>query len=458
MTSEDFLGKIDRSLKALDRHRDLNAFIYADPEEISAAAESYAAGLDDKVGLLVEKTIGIKDNINVAGMPTTCASHILDDYQSPFDATVIKNIKEADGFIFGKTNMDQFAMGSSNEHSYYGVAKNPVDLTRVPGGSSGGSAAAVKAGIVDIALGSETGGSVRQPASFCGVVGLKPTYGRVSRYGLVAFASSFDQIGPFGRTVSDVAALTRIIAGHDPNDSTTVDIPVPEYLEDPINSVSDWTIGVPKQYFAEGLEPDVRAGIKSVIQWLEEQGATLVDIDVPHAEYSIATYYILTTAEASSNLARFDGMRYGLREEDSGLEETYLNTRSEGFGEEVKRRIMLGTYVLSAGYYEAYYSKAQKVRRLIKSDFDSAFKQVDVLLSPTSPTTAFEIGAKVEDPLSMYLSDIYTVSANLSGTPAMNLPVGEDSSGLPIGLQIMAKPFAEETIFQLGHYIEQNWT
>lgn len=457
MTEQDFLGKIDESLKALKEHEELNAFIYANPDEITASAEPYARGMESKSGSLAGKTIGIKDNINVTGMPTTCASHILDDLVSPFDATVIEKIKNADGFIFGKTNMDQFAMGSSNEHSYYGPAKNPVASSRVPGGSSGGSAAAVKAGIVDLALGSETGGSVRQPASFCGVVGLKPTYGRVSRYGLVAFASSFDQIGPFGTSVKDVAEFTQVIAGHDPRDSTTVDVPVSNYLKEPIDSVDDWTIGVPQQYFAEGIEPDVEDRIKSVIRWLEEQGATVVEIDIPRAEYSIATYYILTTAEASSNLARFDGMRYGLREEDTGLEETYMQTRSEGFGEEVKRRIMLGTYVLSAGYYEAYYSKAQKVRRLIKSDFDGAFEQVDALVSPTSPTTAFEIGAKVEDPLSMYLSDIYTVSANLSGNPAMNLPVGEDSNGLPIGLQIMAKPFAEETIFQLGHYIEQHW-
>ncbi|MCF7805184.1 MAG: Asp-tRNA(Asn)/Glu-tRNA(Gln) amidotransferase subunit GatA [Candidatus Marinimicrobia bacterium] len=457
-TTDEFLGKIESAIQILTDTIDLNIFIHAEPDVIQKSADTYAREMLDSPGNLTGKVIGIKDNINVLDMPTTCASNILDGYNPPYEATAVRKIREAGGFLFGKTNLDQFAMGSSTEHSYYGPTKNPVDPDRVPGGSSGGSAAAVKAGIVDVALGSETGGSVRQPAAFCGVVGLKPTYGRVSRYGLVAFASSFDQIGPFGNTVQEVADLLRVIAGHDSNDSTTVEVEVPEYLAEPTESLDGWNIGIPNQYFTEGLDSQIEERVKAVIEWLEGQGADIIEIDLPTTEYSIATYYILTTAEASSNLARFDGMRYGLREENGGLEETYESTRHDGFGDEVKRRIMLGTYVLSAGYYDAYYSKAQKVRRLIKDDFDAAFEQVDALITPTTPTTAFELGAKMEDPLSMYLSDIYTASANLSGIPAMSLPVGEDDRGLPIGMQILAQPFAEETIFQLGHYIEQNWS
>ncbi len=459
LTQERFLERINAAINQLGDANEYNIFISADPDNIRKSAtrriESIAGS---STGILSGKIIGIKDNINVRGIPTTCGSHILDNFTAPYNATVIDRIEQAGGFIFGKTNLDEFAMGSSNEHSYYGAVKNPNDPTRVPGGSSGGSAAAVNLGIVDMALGSETGGSVRQPAAFCGVVGLKPTYGRVSRYGLVAFASSFDQIAPFGRTVKDAAKLLQVIAGNDPKDSTSVDVPVPEYLANPWESVKGKTIGVPSTYFAEGLHSEIAERIRSVLAWLESEGATLVDIDLPHAEYSIATYYILTTAEASSNLARYDGMRYGLREENESLDATYQNTRSDGFGEEVKRRIMLGTYVLSAGYYEAYYSKAQKVRRLIKSDFDKAFETVDAIITPTTPTTAFELGAKTADPLEMYLSDIYTAPANLTGMPGISIPVGTDSGNLPIGLQILAKPFDEETILQLGHYIEQHWT
>jgi len=458
LSQSEFLSRVDAALSRLNAHRDLNIFIHADPGEIRAAAEAYPADGASAPAPLAHHIIGVKDNINVKGMPNTCGSHVLKGFQAPYDATVIRRIREAGGFIFGKTNLDEFAMGSSNEHSYFGSTRNPVDPSRVPGGSSGGSAAAVRAGIVDLALGSETGGSVRQPAAFCGVVGLKPTYGRVSRYGLVAFASSFDQIAPFGRTVSDVAGLLQVIAGHDPRDSTSLEVDVPHYLEEPIREVKGWTIGLPRQYFAEGVDPDIADRVKEVAGRLEAEGATIVDVELPHAEYSIATYYILTTAEASSNLARYDGMRYGLRIADDDLEETYRETRSAGFGAEVKRRIMLGTYVLSAGYYDAYYSKAQRVRRLIKSDFDAAFRQVDALIMPTTPTTAFEIGAKLDDPLQMYLSDIFTVSANLTGLPAMSVPVGTDRQGLPIGMQIMAEPFAEETIFQLGHYIERLWS
>ena len=458
LTRDTFLERIEQALDDLDSCSELNMFISADPDKIRTAAEHYLADNETREGPLSGKLIAVKDNINIAGMPTTCASRILEGFESPYDATVIRRIREADGFLFGKTNLDEFAMGSSNEFSYYGPVRNPVNPGHVPGGSSGGSATAVQTGVVDMALGSETGGSVRQPAAFCGIVGLKPTYGRVPRYGLVAFASSFDQIAPFGRQVADVAGLLQVIAGKDTRDSTSVAVDVPQYLRDPVNSVDGWTIGLPKQYFSEGLDPEIEQKIRQVAEWLESRGAEVRDVDLPHTEYAIATYYILTTAEASSNLARYDGMRYGYRKEEGDLDQTYRSSRSEGFGPEVKRRIMLGTYVLSAGYYEAYYAKAQKVRRLIKSDYDNAFQQVDVLLSPTTPTTAFPLGQKTTEPLQMYLSDIYTVSANLTGIPAMSLPVGEDSTGLPIGLQIMAPHFKEETIFQLGQYIEQQWT
>jgi len=458
LTQDRFLERIHTAIDQLGDAEKLNIFITADAGKIQTSAHQYAENFSQrKSEALVGKLIGIKDNINVHGIPTTCGSHILNKFKAPYSATVIDRIEDAGGFIFGKTNLDEFAMGSSNEHSYYGPVKNPNDPTRVPGGSSGGSAAAVKLGIVDMALGSETGGSVRQPAAFCGVVGLKPSYGRVSRYGLVAFASSFDQIAPFGRSVQDVANLLQVIAGHDPKDSTSVDIPVPDYLSQPIESVQGKKIGVPSTYFAEGLDSEIEERIQTVLDWLKLEGADIVDIDLPHADYSIATYYILTTAEASSNLARYDGMRYGLRKENESLETTFQNTRSDGFGDEVKRRIMLGTYVLSAGYYEAYYGKAQKVRRLIKSDFDNAFETVDAIITPTTPTTAFELGAKTADPLEMYLSDIYTAPANLTGMPGISIPVGTDSNDLPIGLQILAKPFDEETILQLGHYIEQRW-
>jgi len=457
LSGDAFLDKIEEALEALDAQRHLNMFIHAVPEEIRTDAERRVPELSGHEGPLSGSLIAVKDNINVQGMPATCGSHILEGYHSPYDATVINRIRNAGGFIFGKTNLDEFAMGSSNEYSYYGPVRNPVNPEYVPGGSSGGSAAAVRTGVVDMALGSETGGSVRQPAAFCGVVGLKPTYGRVSRYGLVAFASSFDQIAPFGRRVSDVARLLGVIAGRDERDSTSIDTEVPEYLTDPVDTVDNWKIGIPVQYFAEGLDPEIEDRIRAAADWLQGQGAEVVEVDLPHTEYAIATYYILTTAEASSNLARYDGMRYGYREDVPDLEETYRGTRSNGFGPEVKRRIMLGTYVLSAGYYEAYYSKAQKVRRLIKEDYDTVFEDVDVLISPTTPTTAFPLESKTAEPLQMYLSDIYTVSANLTGIPAISIPAGHSSEGLPIGLQIMAPHFEEETIFRLAEYIERNW-
>ena len=400
--------------------------------------------------------IAIKDNMCISGEKTTCASKILENFISPYDATVIKKLKE-NGLIFiGKTNMDEFAFGSSTENSYFGPTHNPHNLKMVPGGSSGGSAAAVAANESILALGSDTGGSIRQPASFCGVVGLKPTYGRVSRFGLVAFASSLDQIGPFSKDVTDSALLLNAIAGYDPLDSTSVNKPVPGYTKSLIPEVKGIKIGIPREYFISGIEQEVENNVKKSIKLLEDGGAQLKEISLPHTEYGIATYYIIATAEASANLARFDGVRYGYRSKNSEtLVQLYENSRAEGFGAEAKRRIMLGTYVLSAGYYDAYYRKGQRVRTLIKEDFDQAFKEVDVILTPTSPTTAFEIGEKIDDPLKMYLADIFTVSANLAGIPGISIPSGFSQGNLPIGLQILAPAFCEEKIFQIAFNLEQ---
>jgi len=371
---------------------------------------------------------------------------------------VIERLLEEDAIIIGKTNLDEFAMGSSTENSYFGPTLNPFDETRVPGGSSGGSAVAVAVGLCTTALGSDTGGSIRQPASFCGVYGLKPTYGRVSRFGLVAFASSFDTIGPLANSTRDIALVLQVIAGRDENDSTCADVPVPDYLSFIGLDVKGLRVGVPEEYFSLGLDDEVREAIQKRIDFLSENGAIIEKISLPHTEYNIPTYYILVTAEASSNLARYDGARYGYRASGvKSLYEMYVKSRSEGFGAEVKRRIMLGTYVLSAGYYEAYYRKAQKVRRLIKEDFDRAFEKVDVIITPTSPTTAFKLGEKIDDPLQMYLSDIYTVSVNLAGVPAINVPVGFDSKGLPIGMQIIGRQFDEGTILRVSDFIERNF-
>ena len=367
--------------------------------------------------------IAVKDNLCVRGMQTSCGSKILGDYHPPYNATVVDRLLTAGAVIIGKTNCDEFAMGSSNENSAFGAVKNPWDTSRVPGGSSGGSAAAVAAGIVRVALGSDTGGSVRQPASFCGVVGLKPTYGRNSRYGLVAFASSLDQVGVFGRTVSDVATVQGVIAGRDPHDATTADVPVPDYRAALTSDVKGVRVGFPRDLFGEGLDPEVRSSVEAVAETYRELGAEIVPVDLPHAKYAIAVYYIIATAEASSNLARFDGVRYGFRAEEAHeLRSMYRRTREEGFGAEVKRRIMLGTYVLSAGYYDAYYHKAQQVRTLLKDDFRQAFERCDAIITPTAPTPAFSIGDKVDDPLAMYLNDIYTVTANLAGIPVNERP------------------------------------
>lgn len=401
--------------------------------------------------------IAIKDNICVKDEETTCASKILAGFRPPYDATVIKKLKAAGAVLMGKANMDEFAFGSSCETSCYGPTRNPWDLARIPGGSSGGSAAATAADETIFALGSDTGGSIRQPASLCGVVGLKPTYGRVSRYGLIAFASSLDQIGPITKDVKDAAILLGVIAGHDEMDTTSVDVPVPDYTRSLVKDVKGLRIGVPKEYFIKGLDEEVESSIRSAIDLLKKSGAKIVDISLPHTEYAVSTYYIIAPAEASSNLARFDGVQYGHRTNAAkDMIDMYIKTRSEGFGNEAKRRILLGTYCLSSGYYDAYYLKAQKVRTKIKEDFDKAFGLCDVIITPTSPTPAFKIGEKTGDPLSMYLSDIYTIPANLAGLPAMSIPCGFSKNGLPIGMQILAKPFDEETIFRTAYTFEQN--
>jgi aspartyl-tRNA(Asn)/glutamyl-tRNA(Gln) amidotransferase subunit A len=400
--------------------------------------------------------IALKDNICVHGMQATCGSRILAGYHPPYDATVVERLKAAGAVIIGKTNCDEFAMGSSNENSAYGAVRNPWDTERVPGGSSGGSAAAVAARIVPAALGSETGGSVRQPAALCGIVGVKPTYGRVSRYGLVAFGSSLDQVSVFGLTVKDAALILQTIAGRDEHDATTADVPVPDYVSELSGDLKGARIGVPRALLGEGLDADVRARVEEAVEAYRELGAEVVDVELPHAKYSIAVYYIIATAEASSNLARYDGVRYGYRTEDpKDLREMYRRTREEGFGAEVKRRIMLGTYVLSSGYYDAYYLKAQKVRTLIQRDFLEAFERCDAVLTPTSPTPAFRLGEKTDDPLAMYLSDIYTCMANLAGIPGVSVPCGLSSTGLPIGFQLMGRHWGESTILRLADAYER---
>ena len=399
--------------------------------------------------------IAVKDNICTKGMRTSCGSHILHNYRAQYDATAIERLNNAGAVMIGKTNMDEFAMGSSNESSAFGIVRNPWDVTRVPGGSSGGSAVAVASGVVRASLGSETGGSVRQPAALCGIVGLKPTYGRISRYGLVAFASSLDNIGIFGKTASDVADVLGVVAGHDPHDSTSADVAVPDYKFSLGADVAGKTIGVPRALFGEGLDADVRDSVGTAIENFRSLGAKIVDVELPHAKYGIAVYYIIATAEASSNLARYDGARYGFRADDApGLREMYFKTREAGFGPEVKRRIMLGTYVLSSGYYDAYYSKAQKVRNMVKMDYEQAFTACDAILTPTSPSTAFRIGERSDDPLAMYLSDIYTVSANLAGVPAISVPCGLSENGLPIGLQLVGNFWSEDVLLNLASVYE----
>ncbi|HTX19227.1 MAG TPA: Asp-tRNA(Asn)/Glu-tRNA(Gln) amidotransferase subunit GatA [Bacteroidota bacterium] len=450
---EDRVGEYLSSIAAKNH---LNAFLTVLKEE--ALADSRA--VDKKIaagtaGPLAGMVVAVKDVLSMKGTRTTCGSKILGKFEAIYDATVIERLKAADAIIIGKTNMDEFAMGSSTENSAYGPVKNPIDETRVPGGSSGGSAVAVAAGMAATALGSDTGGSIRQPAGLCGVFGLKPTYGRVSRYGLVAFASSFDQIGPFANSARDIAHLLGTIAGYDERDSTSANIPVPDYLSGMDRDLHGLKIGLPREYFNEALPADIRDPLERRIAQLKDAGVRFIEVGLPHAEYTIAAYYVLATAEASSNLARYDGARYGYRSEKANdLVEMYTKSRSEGFGAEVKRRIMLGTYVLSAGYYDAYYRKAQRVRRLIQKDFLDAFQNVDCLVTPISPTTAFRFGEKMDDPLQMYLSDIYTVSANLAGIPGISVPAGVDRQGLPVGIQILGKHFDEMTLLKVADFLE----
>lgn len=442
-------------LKNIDEQKDLNAFNFVFNEEAIEAAKNVEQKIKNKSGgKLAGMVIAIKDVLAYKDHPLTCSSNILKNFTSLYTATAVQKLIDEDAIIIGKTNCDEFAMGSSNENSAFGNVLNPVDKTRVPGGSSGGSAVAVAANLCDVSLGTDTGGSIRQPAAFCGIFGLKPTYGRVSRFGLTAFASSFDSIGPFSKNVEDAALVMEVISGKDLNDSTSIKKEIPDYSS-ALTKDTKLKIGIPKEYFADGLDEEIKTAILNTVDELKLEGFEVKEVSLPMTEYTIATYYILTTAEASSNLARFDGARYGYRSSDyKNLKEMYLNSRTEGFGKEVKRRIMLGTYVLSSGYYDAYYRKAQKVRRLIKEDFDKVFLEVDLLITPTTPTAAFKIGEKSDDPLEMYLSDIYTTSANLTGIPGMNIPIGKNSENLPIGLQILSQQFEEEKIFKFAKHIQ----
>ncbi|ANU18812.1 aspartyl/glutamyl-tRNA amidotransferase subunit A [Planococcus plakortidis] len=442
-----------KRIKELDPKVD--AFLALNEEQATKQAAEMDQTDATERGPLFGLPIGVKDNIVTEGLETTASSLILKGFNPIYNATVVDKLREAGMIIVGKLNMDEFAMGSSNENSYYKNTKNPWNLETVPGGSSGGSAAAVAAGEVPFTLGSDTGGSIRQPAAFCGVVGMKPTYGRVSRFGLIAYASSFDQIGPITRTVKDNALLLNAISGHDEKDSTSANVEVPDFTAALTGDINGLRIGVPKEYFAEGVSEASKQAVKDALKVLEEKGATWEEISLPHSKYALSTYYILASSEASSNLSRFDGIRYGYRTEKAGsLLEFYMNTRAEGFGDEVKRRIMLGTYALSSGYYDAYYKKAQKVRTLIKQDFDKAFENFDVIVGPTTPTPAFKIGEIIDDPLTMYANDILTIPVNLAGVPAISVPCGFEN-GLPLGLQIIGNYFDEETVYRVADAFEQ---
>ncbi|MDB5055980.1 MAG: glutamyl-tRNA amidotransferase [Bacilli bacterium] len=455
LTVTDLVDQSYRTISNVDGK--VQAFLSLNEEQARSAAKKMDElhGKGER-GLLYGLPAGIKDNIATEGLPTTCASKFLANYTAIYDATVVKKLKNAETITIGKLNMDEFAMGGSNENSGFHLTYNPWNLEYVPGGSSGGSAASVAAGEVYFSLGSDTGGSIRQPAAYCGVVGLKPTYGLVSRYGLVAFASSLDQIGPITKNVEDSAYVLQAIAGHDPADSTSAKVDIPDYIGSLTGDVKGLRIAVPKEYIGKGVDPKVKELVLSALKVLEGLGATWEEVSLPHTEYAVATYYLLASSEASSNLARYDGVRFGVRTENAdNLIELYRKSRSEGFGSEVKRRIMLGTYALSSGYYDAYYLKAQKVRTLIKRDFDQVFEKFDVVIGPTAPTTAFKIGAQVDDPLTMYLNDILTIPVNLAGIPAISIPCGL-IEGLPVGLQIIGKPLAEATILRTAHAFEQN--
>ena len=449
--TKDFFARIE------NRNRELNAYLALSLDRAYAQAGRIDAMIakGDALPPLAGVPIAVKDVISTRDVTTTCGSKILETYVPPYDATAVDRLERAGAVILGKTNCDEFAMGSSNENSAYGPVRNPVALDRVPGGSSGGSATAVAAGLAVAALGTDTGGSIRQPGACCGIPGMMPTYGRVSRYGLIAFASSLDRIGPLTQNVTDASVLMSLMAGHDPNDSTSAAVPVPDYganLESPLQGIR---IGVPEDYFGEGLDPEVREKVLAGIALLEKLGARRIPLQMPHTDYAIAVYYIVATAEASSNLARYDGVRYGLRVPSSSLREMYKKTRERGFGPEVKRRIMLGTYVLSAGYYDAYYLRAQKVRSLIARDFADAFEKVDAIITPTTPTPAFRLGEKTADPLQMYLADIYTVTGSLAGVPGISVPCGKTKAGLPIGMQIFGPHFEEGCLLQLARAFEK---
>ena len=438
---------------------EIGAYLTVTPEPALEQAEAADARLakGGDIPPLCGIPLGLKDNLVTNGVRTTCASRILESFIPPFDGTAVARVRDAGAVFLGKLNMDEFAMGSSTENSGLQVTRNPWDRERVPGGSSGGPTAATAAGLCTASLGSDTGGSIRQPASHCGVVGLKPTYGRVSRFGLVAFASSLDQIGPVTRDVTDCALLLQAVSGYDPADSTSVDVPVPDYLSAVGEGAAGMRVGIPKEYFIEGMDPDVERAVRDAMERLESEGLELVDISLPHTRYGVPVYYLIATAEASSNLARYDGVKYGHRspEKARSIIDMYAATRSEGFGDEVKRRIMLGTYALSAGYYEAYYRKAQQVRTLIRRDFQAAFETCDVILTPIAPTAAFRIGEMADDPLQMYLSDIFTISANLAGLPGLSLPCGFTGEGLPVGVQLMGRHFDEAALLQAARTLER---
>lgn len=446
------LENVKEFLKRIDANKDINAFNFVFEKDALESAEIIQEKIKSgKFGKLAGMVIAIKDVLSIQNKPLTCSSKILENFHSVYTATAVQKLINEDAVIIGKTSCDEFAMGSSNENSAFGPVKNPIDKTRVPGGSSGGSAAALAANLCDASIGTDTGGSIRQPAAFTGLIGLKPTYGRVSRFGLTAYASSFDSIGPFAKNSSDLQKIMDVLSGQDLSDSTSISS---SSITD--EDISKIKIGVPKEFFAAGLDTEIKSRIEQIISILE-QDFQIVEIELPNTKYSIAAYYILTTAEASSNLSRYDGVRYGHRSKSNiNLQDLYESSRSEGFGDEVKRRIMLGTYVLSAGYYDAYYRKAQKVRRIIKNDFEKAFDKVDLILSPTTPTAAFKIGEKTDDPLSMYLNDIYTTPANLVGIPAISIPIGNDSNNLPIGLQFMADVFEESKLIAVSKFIEIN--
>jgi aspartyl-tRNA(Asn)/glutamyl-tRNA(Gln) amidotransferase subunit A len=439
------------------RNPELNAFLALSPERARRQTDRIDALVSEGRPLppLAGVPVAIKDVISTRGTTTTCGSKILQNYIPPYDATAVERLESAGAVILGKTNCDEFAMGSSNENSAYGPVKNPAATDRVPGGSSGGSAAAVAAGLAVAALGTDTGGSIRQPGSFCGIPAMMGSYGRVSRYGLIAFASSLDRIGPFATNVKDIAAILQVIAGRDPHDSTSTTAPVPDYAAEIAKSVKGLRLGIPKEYFADGMDVGVRKKIEAGIEIFKKLGCELMEIRMPHTDHAIATYYIIATAEASSNLARYDGVRYGLRVEDDSLLTMYRKTRGAGFGAEVKRRIVLGTYVLSAGYYDAYYLRGQKVRSLIAQDFRDAFNKVDAIITPTSPVPAFKLGERTANPLQMYLADIYTVTGSLAGVPGISVPCGQVAGKLPVGLQILGPAFGEARVLQLAHAFEQ---